>query len=407
VALPPVLEITYPDVEAFRRDYEADLSNGGAFVPTADAFELRSRVVVRLDLRWCGQMVEMPGEVVHIVPPEMAGVGGKPGVAVQFVKKAFEVREELGPLIDAPATAFSAEATEPEMQTGDERRAVRKTARVAARIEWSGGEVVGFSRNLSRTGVLVGTHEGSVPIGEAVTVILRHPGSGEELAVRGRVARQVSQEGRGTAMGVHFEPDADNRAKVERFVGEVMSAEHTRRLGAISGPIAELGPHSTVQMLATSAPRGTILLRRGEEEGALCFDRGLLKSARLGSLRGMEALVQMLEWREGTFEFTARIEEQAGEAPMPFDAAILEAVRQIDESARVDAAQSFPLQARLVPVDTDGELEPSFSTVEAALLDLANAGFTVSRALEVIPEPDQEIFRALQHLIDSKVLELR
>ena len=31
----------------------------------------------------------------------MAGAGGKPGVAVQFVKKAFEVREELAPLIDA------------------------------------------------------------------------------------------------------------------------------------------------------------------------------------------------------------------------------------------------------------------------------------------------------------------
>ena len=46
------------------------------------------------------------------------------------------------------------------------------------------------------------------------------------------------------------------------------------------------------------------------------------------------------------------------------------------------------------------------SKVEAAVLDLATAGFTVQRALEVIPEPDPEIFRALQALVEAKLLAL-
>jgi hypothetical protein len=54
-----------------------------------------------------------------------------------------------------------------------------------------------------------------------------------------------------------------------------------------------------------------------------------------------------------------------------------------------------------------GELSGTLTKVEEALLDLASAGFTVQRALEVIPEPDAEIFRALRSLVDGEMLELR
>jgi len=54
--------------------------------------------------------------------------------------------------------------------------------------------------------------------------------------------------------------------------------------------------------------------------------------------------------------------------------------------------------------DPDGYESPS--KVEAAILDLARAGFTVQRMLDVIPEPDPEIFRALQNLRDAGLVEL-
>ena len=87
-------------------------------------------------------------------------------------------------------------------------------------------------------------------------------------------------------------------------------------------------------------------------------------------------------------------------------AALFEAMRKIDERQRVDAA-AFPLQARLVARHAaDGQFTGALSKVEEALLDVAQAGFTVQRALEVIPEPDPEIFRALRSLIDAGMLEL-
>ena len=409
VAELPVLEIPYANAVAFRRDYEADLSNGGVFVPTTRPFELREPVTVCLELSWCGRRVELAGEVVHIVAPEMTGVGGKPGVAVQFHQSAFEVRDQLAPLTfdsDPDPDPDPAPDPAPDRAKGEDRHALRKTARVATRIDWRGGRVTGCTRNLSRSGVLIGVQEGTIPLGETATVTMRHPTSGEEFEVRGRVARHVEGEGSVTALGIAFESDEASRASgVEHFISEVMGAEHTRRLGAISGPIAELGPHSIVQMLANSAPRGTIILRRGDEEGSLCFESGLLQSVRLGSLSGMEALIAMLGWRDGVFEFVSRLEGEPQGPPLPLEAAILEAVRQMDEQRRIDP-QSFPLQARLVRTDRGEESEDQRSTTEAALLDLASAGFTVSRALEVIPESDAEIFRALQDLIDAKALEL-
>jgi hypothetical protein len=56
-------------------------------------------------------------------------------------------------------------------------------------------------------------------------------------------------------------------------------------------------------------------------------------------------------------------------------------------------------------VDIGSFEEPS--KVEAAILDLARAGFSVQRMLDVIPEPDPEIFRALQSLREAGLIEIR
>ena len=93
-------------------------------------------------------------------------------------------------------------------------------------------------------------------------------------------------------------------------------------------------------------------------------------------------------------------------APLPLEAALLDAVRQMDEgdARRVaSASRCTPRSLRRTPTSTRYE---SPTKVEAAILDLARAGFTVQRMLDVIPEPDPEIFRALQALRDAGLIEL-
>jgi hypothetical protein len=218
--------------------------------------------------------------------------------------------------------------------------------------------------------------------------------------------RHVESEGEVSALAVEFTPGDADREGIERFVEDLQSIEHARRLGGISGPIAELGPESLIQMFASSAHKGTLVLRCGQEEGIIAFEKGLLRVAQIGSTKGMKALVRMLSWRDGVFEFSSRIDDSlVSGAPFPLEAALLDAVRQMDEGRTVPADR-FPLHGRLLRTDGDLGAYGGPSKVEAAILDLAAAGFTVQRALEVIPEPDPEIFRGLRALVDAGLVEL-
>jgi Tfp pilus assembly protein PilZ len=398
-----VLEIEYGNARDFTQDYQANLSNGGAFVATRQTLDLRQFVIVRLRLPWLNRMIDLEGEVVHIVPAEVSGVGGRPGVAVQFREPPAGIRGRLGPLCEAqPAPA------PPPAPSGEERVAQRKATRVPVHVETASGGVRGRTRNLSRSGVLVDVQEGTAALEERAKVVLTHPSRSQELTIEGTVVRVAASGGRVAAIAVQFDKEAAGRNNVVRFIESLQETEHTRRLGAISGPIAELGPRSIVQMFATTARRGTIFLRNGEEEGMICFDNGLLRVVRMGPLSGLKALVRMLCWTQGSFEFHSGLEEAGnGDAPLPLEAALSEAARSLDERSLVDAS-AFPLQARLVARHTkDGQFTGVLSKVEEALLDVAQAGFTVQRALEVIPEPDTEVFRALRTLIDTGMLELR
>jgi Tfp pilus assembly protein PilZ len=397
-----VLEIEYGSARDFALDYRANLSNGGVFVATQRSFAPRDFVVVRLRLPWCNRVIDLEGEVVHIVPAEMAGVGGRPGVAVQFREPPAGIRGRLGPLCAEQMPPA------PPPAADESRREPRKSVRVDVYLESARGVIRGRTRNLSHSGVLVDVQEGAATIGERVSATLRSPANGDEAAIDGAVVRVAQSGGRVSSLAVKFDADAARRSAVAKFIEALQETGHTRRLGAISGPIGELGAQSVVQMFASTARRGTIYLRHAEEEGVVCFEAGVLRVARIGPLTGIKALVRILRWKDGTFEFQTSVDEAGdGDAPLPLQEALLDAARHIEESRRIDTA-AFPLQARLVACHaSEGQFTGVLSKLEEALLDVAQAGFTVQRALEVIPEPDSEVFRAMRSLIDAGMLELR
>ena len=94
----PSLRITFDSAEAFQREFDSNLSNGGAFVRTDKTFELRAAVEVELCLTYSKKSLKLEAEVVHLVPREMAGVGATPGVAVQFQLPIQSLRDKLGAL---------------------------------------------------------------------------------------------------------------------------------------------------------------------------------------------------------------------------------------------------------------------------------------------------------------------
>ncbi len=393
------LWIAFESAEDFRREYECNLSNGGIFVATDEPFELREAVQVELDLRFARANLRMDGEVVHIVPREISGLGATCGVAVQLRDHVAAVRERIAPYLGTLETPE-------EPATNELRSAPRRAARVAARIDGAEAVVDGRTRDLSKTGVLVGVSGPGVPVGEAVRLTLCHPTSGQERAVDGQVVRQIGSGGDVHALAIRFAPSAEEKDELEHFVDEIQRAEHARRLGGICGPIEELGLQNLLQMFGQSASEGTLTLRRGHEEGGVGFERGLIRFVRVGGLTGLKALLRLLSWRDGSFEFHAHLEEGGAEGPpLPLEAALLEAARQIDEE-RAEATRSFPMRALVSVRNHQEATRDPLSKVEEAILDLAQAGSTVQRLIDVIPEPDPEILRALGALMDAGLVEI-
>ncbi|MDH3212133.1 MAG: PilZ domain-containing protein [Myxococcales bacterium] len=390
-----VLRVCFADAEAFQQEYVSNLANGGVFVPSEEGFALRDSVRVQLHLEFCAKSVELEAEVVHLVTAEMAAVGGQTGVAVQFTGSAAEIRRRLEPL-SRTCGILQFRPADP-----GRRASPRVRARVPIRIESGDVSYEGHTRDLSRTGVLVAMPGDGIEIGQYVDVTLQHPGTGETLEVGGTVVRKIETHGEVSAVGVQFDPPQHRRAEVERFVEEVQNVEHSRRLGGITGSIAELGPETLLQMLNQSSSAGTLTLRRGQQEGVIGFEGSILRYVHLGNAVGMKAFARLLGWQDGTFEFHAQLDAlEASEAPLPLEAALLEGLRQLDEIGRIDPGR-FPPEARVrvaVAAESGASEQPPVGKLEEAVLDLARAGFTVQRILDVIPEPDADIYRVLESL---------
>jgi len=399
---PRLLKVAFARPEVFRREYESNLANGGVFVATDEAFELREKVRVKLVLGFCRREIDLDGEVVHQVTREMAALGGPTGVAVSFEEPAAEIRKRLAPLV--PAIPEPPTVAPPAGQTP---RAQRAPARVAARIQGADEPLAGRTRDLSRSGMLVSVPGRGIPVGQKVRIALTHPTNGEAMALEGTVVREIGGEAGVSALAIRFDPAEPERPAVERFVAGIQSVEHARRLGGISGDVAEVGVPQLLQMLGNTTDAGTVVLRRGAEEAIVGFEKGTLRVVRLGSATGMKALVRLVAWREGSFEFHARLDPiEAPDPPLPLAGAVLDATLLHDEGQRPERRVPPPNAVpRLAPAAAPSA-GADLGKLERAVLDLVQAGFPWRRILDVIPEPDPTILGALEALVDEGLVKV-
>ena len=390
-----VFQLDFASAKEFQLEHSANLVNGGVFIATKEPAAVREIVTVELGLTGEPNKVRLDGEVVHIVPPEMAGAGAVPGVAVQFSCTQTALRAALEPLAQATG------APRPEPPDSGRRKAPRVPAQVPIRIKAPDVSLCGHTRDISLCGVLVSVPGDSMPVGTRVQLTIDHPTNGESLGVDATVTRQVDSKGGVVALAIEFDPPPERQDEVRRFIADVQSAEHSRRLGGMRGSLTEIGPQNLLQMLSKMAPCGTLTVRHENEEAVIGFENLMLCYAQLGPIGGMKALTRVLGWEEGSFEFHARLESMMSEfSPMLLDAALLEATRNLDELRALDLSVLPPnatVRFQSAPAGPGGA---EASKVEDAVLDLARGEFTIQRIVDMIPEPDVEILRALTFFAD-------
>ena len=335
-----------------------------------------------------------------------------------FEIEAEETQPRLAPLPEEPFYAHRAlppiaPASAPGLRFDplegvvERRSAERQTARLPVQVDASHISLDGRTRDISENGVLLSADGNDLPVGKKVTLSMTHPNTGERLTIEGVVARHVESQGTVAAVGIAFDACVEDDPHLRDFIREVQASETARRDGGISGVIEELGMANLLQMFGKSSRCGTLTVCCGAEEGVIAFQDGNLRYVRLGALRGVKAMARLLGWEHGAFEFVSQVDELPDEdEPVSLEAALLDAVRQLDEAAReeepeVDLGAVLHLDRKAL-VQLDREL----SQAEEAVLDLAAAGLTVRRLLDVIPESDAAILGALRSLRERGLVEL-
>jgi len=432
------LHVQFDSPEALRGEFEKNIANRGLFVVTAEPYAVRQPVAVEIELVYLegaggadcpGGVLELDGEVVHRIPPEMAGNGVVAGVAIQLDDSAQALRERFTPLL-GKRTVREVD----EDRDGARRRSARRNAvRVPVRVMPSTREPFeATSRDLSRTGILLSLRDERLSVGETVRICLWHPSGEPSVVIDGVVAREVrNRSGRVAAAAVAFDRSQLGDPDVRSVIDALREAGLRSQLGGIRGSLADLGLANLLQMFGTSAPQGTIVVEHDGEQGCIAFAEGQLLLAELGPLEGRDALVAMLDWADGRFEFQARADEKllASAERRPLVGAVLDAVCLLDERERdaESSGGSAPGQAEdtivfgatgvfgpghaLAP-HTTFEVDPGqqeragdlLDKTQEALIDLARSGMSCGRMMAVIPESESVLQAALAGLVELGVL---
>jgi len=392
------LLVWYATPDALQEAWAHDLASGALFVATAGEYIAGNRVRVVIELPFCEKSLDIEGEVVGVITSELASAGGQPGISVQADMSVSTLQSRLEEL-----TGLALRADTDDKFQGSPR-SLRYPAEAPVVIEMNGRRFIAKTADLSYNGALALLPGIDLGEGSEVRVILSHPGTNEQLTVEAQVARQTRCDHGVMAVGIRFAYGFDRVDEVAEFIDGLRGFHRARELTTITGSLAETQLEKVLETFTSVSNHGTLKLSRGADQGKVAYRDGEIVCAITGLVSGTKALGRMFTWMDANFEFQSDVDPDDQTDPIPLDSAIVAAAIERDEISRLDlnelaSAKSFHLdEARLAAVGS--ELGP----VHLEVADNAGMGFPPAALLDILPESDAAIYRALAELIDVGVL---
>ncbi len=155
---------------------------------------------------------------------------------------------------------------------------------------------------------------------------------------------------------------------------QLMRGMPARESTGFTGVMKSICLADLVQLKCSSFAQVKIVLKGGNQEGVLFWNKGVMTFAKCGDVKGPDAFYKMFNWTRGTFEEFPYTETIAPNLPPNWEGLLLEAAQKKDENT--------------IPTDTDFsdiEIEPSSQTpdlkeheqppAEDCLFKLADLGY--------------------------------
>jgi hypothetical protein len=103
---------------------------------------------------------------------------------------------------------------------------------------------------------------------------------------------------------------------------------------ALKGTLEDMAIIDLIQFPHSGRKTGHLIINGTDGEARLSYESGSLVHAALGDFSGMDALVRVVGWKEGTFEFIPDAEPEAKSIDLDLHRAVMQALKLHDELKR-------------------------------------------------------------------------
>ncbi len=377
--------------------FERELLHGAVFVPTESRHAPGTRVEIVLDLSFCNARVEAEAAVVAPRPAPLADLA--PGLSLRIEGSPADLRRRL-------IEASNIYLPEPDpTPPGKQIRPPRFETVTPVEIEVEGERLVGETANVSYNGMLLLVDGPGFANGTRLG--LRFEFEGRALELHGRVANQMPCDSGARALGVHFLYDLERFEEVSQFVDSLRSVQHARSLVTVSGSLRDVPLETVLETAAGTSTDGTVVLRRGDEEGSIAYREGEIVFAVTGLETGEQALSRMFCWTDAQFEVRPElVPTDMPATPLPLTSAMLLASVDRDELARLDLGRLGPDAVFSVDEQRLQALSANLDELSREIVANAALGFPVAALLDMASVSDVAVYKAITELIDAGVMRL-
>ncbi len=174
---------------------------------------------------------------------------------------------------------------------------------------------------------------------------------------------------------------------------------------ALNGTLSDLGVVDLIQFPSAGRKTGELIITGPDDEARLYYSKGNLVHLVLGSHKGMDALVEIVSWEEGEFEFRLGVHSDERSLKTDLHRALMQALKTRDERAEANRQRAAGKQ----PAQNNGRLQGKLKAFVDATA-YVQAVYVLSQAGELLAEvssskrPSAKIKslpQALSQLIES------
>jgi len=104
----------------------------------------------------------------------------------------------------------------------------------------------------------------------------------------------------------------------------------------LTGTLADIGIVELIQFPHTGRKTGELLINGKEMKARLFYDNGALHHALAGENEGLAALIEIVDWKEGQFEFHLNIRSEKKTIQLDLHRAVMQALKVRDERRQAE-----------------------------------------------------------------------